>query len=117
MASYDVGSSTEQASVKGVLVTSKDEAKEGQDQLALLQLRHDKLGGILCKDSDKVQDDWKDKIEAFHGKAVEAVNILDKMRLTEYERLEKFFRERDAAKAFLLKVGAALRRLSRLRKS
>lgn len=82
-ASADAVPSTEQISVKGVLATAQSEAKKAQNQVALLQQKHDILEGGFRNHFDKVKDDWKEKVGAWLGKAVEAKNTLDKIWLVQ----------------------------------
>lgn len=53
----DAGPSTEPVSVKDDLATAKAVAKKAQDQLILLQQKHDTLKSDLWKGLDKTQKD------------------------------------------------------------
>lgn len=95
-ASTDAGPPTELVSVNGVLETAHAEANKAENQLTLLQQKHDTPEDDMRNDFGKAQDEWKQMAEGWPEKAVEAKNAFDKIRLRDSERVEKFFGEGDA---------------------
>lgn len=108
--------STELVSMKEALATVQAEAKKDRDRLALLLQQHEKLENDLCRGFNKVQESWKEKVEAWREKTLTAENTLNNIRFAKSERAEKFLGERDAASARLHDDVSALQWIIKLRK-
>lgn len=88
---------------------------EDQDHLAPFQQVNDTWNGELSKDFDKVQDDWKEKVEVWRKKALEVEDTFDKIQSSVFEKVENFLEEQGAASSCFHVFVAILRMIIKAR--